>query len=64
VRLLLGFYTYADRKVPFEQLSRRYPFIGAEMVAQNFDATYLPRFQNMLANPKLRPALVRQGLAT
>jgi hypothetical protein len=55
-------YRYADDKLPFAELGRLYPFIAAEMLSQNFDLTFLPQFKVALANPRLRRALIRQGL--
>lgn len=54
-------YGYADKKLPFAELSRRYPFIACEMVAQDFDLAHLPRFRAALANPRIRAVLIRQG---
>jgi len=54
-------YRYADAKLPYADIQRRYPFIASEMQAQNFDAAILPRFQIALANPRLRGVLVTQG---
>lgn len=52
-------YGYADNKLPFAELSRRYPFIAAEMIAQDFDLAHLPRFRAALSSPRIRRILTR-----
>lgn len=54
-------YGYADKKISFEELSRRYPFVAAEMVAQDFDSVHLTNFEAALATPRIRAVLIRQG---
>lgn len=55
-------YSYADSKLSFAELTKRYPFIAAELASQDFDLVYLPHFKLVLANPRSRGALIRQGL--
>jgi hypothetical protein len=54
-------YSYADKKLPFPELQRRYPLVANEMIAQNFDVLHMPRFDTALTNARVRAALVRQG---
>jgi len=54
-------YGYADRKLLMPELTRMYPFIASEMVAQDFDNVHLPRFAAQLARPQIRQVLIRQG---
>lgn len=54
---LRAVYAYADGKLTLGRLERFYPFIAIEMAAQNFDATHLPKYRRLLANPKIRSSL-------
>ena len=57
-------YNYVDGKVSFGDLIRLYPFVAAEIVAENFDVLYFPKFQAALRTPYVRSALIAQGWAT
>ncbi|PMS25284.1 hypothetical protein C0Z19_10045 [Trinickia soli] len=54
---LRAVYAYADGKLTREQLTRLYPLIASEMVAQDFDVKHLPRFRRLLENPRVRDGL-------
>lgn len=55
-------YSYADGKLSLVHLARFYPFIAAEIAFQDFDVMHLPSYRSILQNPRLRAALIRQGL--
>jgi hypothetical protein len=55
-------YSYVEAKLPLVDLQRFYPFIASELVAQDFDANFLATYQQALTIPKLRAALVAQGV--
>jgi hypothetical protein len=55
-------YSYSDGKMPLEWINRYYPFIGKEIVSQDFDSKFLPQFKRALANEKIKAALVSQGM--
>lgn len=50
-------YMYADGQLTFAYLQRYYPLIAHEMLAQDFDVHHLPKFKQLLANPRIRNSL-------
>jgi len=55
-------YRYADGTLDLDSLNIFYPFIGRQMVIQDFNANFLDDFKRLLANPALRNAFVANGI--
>jgi hypothetical protein len=55
-------YSYVERRLTVAQIATFYPFIALELKVQDFDNVFLPIYQRAVANPKVRAALVAQGV--
>lgn len=55
-------YSYVENKLSSQDLKKFFPFIASEMDSQEFDKNFLPTYVKALSSPKLRAALLAQGV--